>query len=84
MSWNVELIFIQFQLYEAEKEVLQNHKRDLEMALKEKERLKLLMADKEEEVFDVRRTLEHERTKRIEAERTLRDLQSEIKVCSTM
>ncbi|XP_022673038.1 protein phosphatase 1 regulatory subunit 12C-like isoform X2 [Varroa destructor] len=72
------------KLYEQEQSARSGLQKELESARKEKEHLRELLSEKEELVLEVKKKLEHERSRRLEAENNLRDVQNDIRNVDTL
>lgn len=68
------------QLYEIEVSLREVNKKESELVRSENERLKELLAEKEEEVLEMKKFIEQEKNRRLEAEKCLQDMQNDIKV----
>ena len=69
-----------FQLYEIEVSLREANKKDTELVRTENDRLREMLAEKEEEVLEMKKFIEQEKNRRLEAEKCLKDMQNDIKV----
>ncbi|OQR72307.1 protein phosphatase 1 regulatory subunit 12C-like, partial [Tropilaelaps mercedesae] len=72
------------KMYEQEQSIRSGLQKELESARKETDHLKELLVEKEELILEVRKKVEQERSRRLEAEENLRGVQNDIRNVDTL